>query len=1033
MVQELKKFRRAALMGSAATLVASFALGTGAYAQDAAADEDESIEEVVVTGSRIIRRDLNAPSPVTVIGATDIAVSGETDVGKLLREIPALNGSLTATGSVNTGFSSDLNDDAGVARLNLRNLGTNRTLVLVNGRRHVSAIQGSADVDVSTIPIALIERVETTTGGSSSVYGADAVSGVINFIMKDDFEGIDYRTQYSLSDEGDADNIYAAITGGVNFDDGRGNAVLNVEYTRQSRVNRIDRDNAFGAGFFDLVANSPELTAAFGFDPDAGNVFIPDFRINFSSADGIIALYDAAVGGSVFGGIVGLGGEGSIPGVPAVQVFNNGNLRAFDFGVISNPFESSGGDGIPAANPNAAIVPFLDRINVNGLFNYELTDGIEFYAETKFVQSRSVDGDGIPFNDDIPIALDNAFIPAALQAQIDAAVAAGITPEITMSRDILDSAVIGGSDTDRMTLRLVGGFRGEFENGWRWDVSYNYGRTEIDTVNTNSRVEDRFFAGVDAVVDPATGNIVCRSDLDSSALPPGSPFPSNRPGFLTFDPGDGQCIPINLFGQDSITAESGAFAFIDTLESATIEQRQFLATVAGDTSDYFELPAGPIDFAAGFEYRDEKSSFIPPELERSGLLWNTQNEGRSSVAGEYNVTELFAEVSVPLLSGMDFIEDLRLDGSFRYTDHSTAGSIYTYGGGISWQIDNNARIRATYNRAVRAPNIFELFSPAQPAFIGVAADPCNPQNIGPEGSTRFQNCSQLVDVVGDPANGIPPFNAADFLSARVAGTTGGNAALIEETADTYTVGLVLTPEFAPGLSVTVDYYNITIEDAIDSLAGSEIAELCVDLESINNAFCDAVTRDPTNGFITGFSSGNINLGAFETEGIDIGVNYSMNLGDLFDGDYGVLDHSVNANHVFRNTEFPNPADPTEALPDQGQLGLPDWIVNYQARWSYEDFSFTWQTRFQSSQLAFGVNNEDFAPNAEVPNPNFIIDDRNTGTAWVHDVAATYRVNQYAEITFGINNLGDAEPFLGSLTRPVDPIGRTFFLQLNGNF
>lgn len=1017
MVQELKKFRRAALLGSAATLVASFALGAGAYAQDAA--DEESIEEVVVTGSRIIRRDIDAPSPVTVIGAVDIRDSGETDISKLLREIPSLNGSLTGTGSVNTGFSSDLNDDAGVGRLNLRNLGTNRTLVLVNGRRHVSAIQGSSDVDTSTIPIALIERVETTTGGGSSVYGADAVSGVINFVLKDDFEGIDYRAQYSVSDEGDADNIFAAITGGVNFDDDRGNAVLNVEYTRQSRINRSDRDDAFGAGFFDLVANSADLSAALDRDPNADNVFIPDFRINFSSSAGIIALYDAAVGGSVFGGIVGLGGEGSIPGVPAVQVFDNGTLGAFDFGIISNPFESSGGQGIQAANPNAAIVPFIDRINVNGLFRYELTEGIEMYSEIKYVQTRAVDGDGIPFNDDIPIALDNAFIPAALQAQIDAAQAAGITPEITMSRDILDRGVIGGSDTDRNTLRLVGGLRGEFDNGWRWDVSYNFGRTEIDTVNLNSRVEDRFFAGVDAVVDPATGNIVCRSDLDASALPPGSPFPSNRPGFLTFDPGDGQCIPINLFGTDSITAESGAFAFIDTLESSTIEQRQFLATLAGDSADMFELPAGAIDFAVGFEYRDEKSSFIPPELERAGLLYNTVGEARDIVAGEYDVKEVFGEVSIPIFEDVAFAESLRIDASFRYTDHSTAGSIETYGTALIWQIDPNVRIRGAYNRAVRAPNIFELFSPAQPAFIGVTADPCNPQNITAGTSNRATNCAQFVD---------PGFDAADFLSARVAGSTGGNPALAPEKADTYTLGVVLTPEFAPGLTITADYYNIEIEGAIDALSGREVAELCVDLPTTNNPFCGQVTRDPNNGnAISDFQSGNVNLGGFSTEGIDIAVNYALELGDVFDGDYGTLDQTITATHTFNNIEFPDPLDPTFALPDEGQLGIPDWIVNYQARWTYNDFSLTWQSRFQSSQLNIGINNEDVAGNPLFADPLF------SGTALVHDVSATYRVNDYANITFGVNNLGDRAPFIGSLTRPVDPIGRTFFIQVGGNF
>ncbi len=1027
MVQELKRFRRAALLGSTATLVASFALGAGAYAQDAAADDEElAIEEVVVTGSRIVRRDIDAPSPVTVIGAVDIRDSGETDVSKLLREIPSLNGSLTATGSVNTGFASDLNDDAGVGRLNLRNLGTNRTLVLVNGRRHVSAIQGSADVDTTSIPIALIERVETTTGGGSSVYGADAVSGVINFVMKQDFEGLDYRAQYSLSDEGDADNVFAAITGGVNFDDGRGNAVLSVEYTRQSRVTRRDRASTRNADFFSLVANSPELTAAFGFDPDADNVFIPDFRINFSSADGIIALYDSAVGGSVFGGVVGgpaaggtIAGEGSIPGVPSVQVFNGGTLRAFDFGVISNPFESSGGDGIESVNPNAAIVPYIDRINVNGLFRYELNDSIEMYAETKYVRTQTFDADGIPFNDDIPIALDNAFIPAALQAQIDAAIAQGITPEITMSRDILDSEVIGQTSTDRTTLRLVGGFRGEFENGWRWDVSYNYGRTDIDSTNHNSRVEDRFFAGVDAVVDPATGNIVCRSDLDATALPPGSPFPSNRPGFLTFDPGDGQCIPINLFGQDSITAESGAFAFIDTAENSEIEQRQFLATLAGDSADFFELPAGPVDFAIGYEYRQEKSSFTPPELERAGLLYNTVGEARDIVSGTYDVNEIFGEVSIPVLEDVAFAESVRVDGSFRYTDHSTAGSIETYGAALIWQVDSNVRFRGAYNRAVRAPNIFELFSPAQPAFIGVTADPCAPQNINAGTSNRATNCAQFV---------APDFDPADFLSARVAGSTGGNPGLAPETADTYTIGVVITPEFAPGLTITADYYNIEIKDAIDALTGREVAELCVDLPTINNPFCAAVTRDPNNGnAISDFESGNVNLGAFSTEGIDVAVNYAMDLANVFDGDYGTLDQTLTATHVFNNIEFPDPLDPAFALPDEGQLNIPTWILNYQARWTYRDFSLTWQTRYQNSQLNIGINNEDIADN-----PTFA-DPLNSGDAFVHDVSATYRVNDYANLTFGINNLSNRKPFIGSTTQPVDPIGRTFFMSIQGNF
>ncbi|PCI58735.1 MAG: TonB-dependent receptor [Kordiimonadales bacterium] len=1018
-----QKYKSRYLTSTAALLVL-MASGSGlsaVYAQDADGDSQGEIEEVVVTGSRIIRRDLTAPGPVTVVSATDIRSSGETDISKLLREIPALNGSLTATSSVVTAVAGDLVDDAGVGRLNLRNLGTNRTLVLINGRRHVSAIQGSADVDVSTIPIALIERVETTTGGGSAVYGADAVTGVVNFILKDDFEGFAYQGQYSLSDQGDADNLFLSATGGFNFDDDRGNVALSVEYTKQSRLTRGDRANAIGEGFFDLIANSPALAAALARNPDAAQVFVPDFRINFSSSAGIIALREAGQGGSVFGGLIdGDDDFGVIAGVPALQVFSNGTFRAFDRGIESSPFEASGGDGIQAANPNAAIVPKIDKINVNGFFKYALTDSVEMYAETKFVLTQSVDADGIPFNDDIPIALDNAFIPAGLQAQIDQAIANGITPAITMSRDILDQDVIGQSLTDRNTLRLVGGLRGEFSNGWRWDASFNYGRTQINTTNRNSRVEDRFFAAVDAVVDPDTGNIVCRSDLDPNALPPGSPFPSNRPGFLTFDAQDGSCRPINLFGTDSITSDAIGFAFIDTAESSKIEQKQVLITLAGDTEDYFTLPAGAIGFAVGYEYRDEFSTFTPPELERAGLLYNTLGEARGTVSGQYSTSEFFGEVSIPLVADVPFVEALTLDGSFRYTDHSTAGTFSTYGAGLVWQVDSNVRFRATYNRAIRAPNIFELFSPPQPVTLGVTQDPCNPQNImaGVQ-PNREQNCAILVEA---------GFDAANFLSARVAGTAGGNPDLAPEIADTYTIGAVITPTFVPGLTLTADFYSIEITEAIDALTGRQVANLCVDLPSLDNPFCEAITRDPNNGnAISDFRSGTVNLGAFTTEGLDLTANYVFDLEELLGSDYGTFGQTISATHVFNNIEFPDPGQPNIALDDQGQLSLPDWIINYQALWAYEDFTLTYQIRYQSSQLNVGINNEDIVENPLFADPLF------SGNAFVHDISATYRMNDLATLTFGINNLGNRQPFIGALTRPVDHIGRTFFMNISGSF
>lgn len=1012
-----RKGSRSVLSRSVAMAVAGLAASSmqTVYAQDDA--DPMMVEEVVVTGSRIIRRELDTPAPISVVGAEAIAESGETDIAKLLREVPALNGSLTATNSTNlTGDqeSADLVNAAGVGRLNLRNLGTNRTLVLVNGRRHVSAIQGSADVDTGTIPIALIERVETLTGGSSAIYGADAVSGVVNFVLKEDFEGVDYRLQYAAPEEGGAENVFAAITAGTNFADGRGNVTFSFEYFNQEILRARDRDFADNEGFFELLSNSQALSDAFGRNPDAANVFVPDFRINFSSSRGIIALREAGSGGSVFGGLIdGDNDFGVIPGVPALQVFDGNGVREFNRGIESNPFEASGGDGIETINPFEAIAPDIERYNINVLSHFEIVDGWEAYGELKYVQSDVIDSAGINFNDDIPIALDNAFIPADLQGQIDAAIAQGITPQITMSRDILDEAVRGDVDTSRTTFRLVGGIRKDFDNGMRFDMSYNYGRTDIDTTNLNSRVEDRFFAGVDAVVDPATGNIVCRSDIDPSVIPPSSPFPSSREGFLTFEPGDGQCRPINLFGTDSITADARGWAWIPTQETSQIEQTQFLASLAGNTEALFSLPGGPAQWAIGYEYREETSDFSPPELERAGLLYNTANEARGIVMGEYDVSEVFAEVSLPILADLPLIQTLTVDASFRYTDHSTAGDIDTYGVGAMWQPIDSVRVRGSYNRAVRAPNIFELFSPPQPAFLGVTADPCNPQNIDAGTGFRRQNCALFV---------APDFDAADFLSARTAGTTGGNENLAPEEADTYTFGVIWQPEFLDGLAITIDYYDITIDQAIDSLAGVDIANLCVDLPSINNVYCDAIVRDPNRGnAIVDFTSGNVNLGSFETDGIDIGVTYDHQIGE------SSLRHGVMINYVLNNSEFPDPLDPGFELPDLEQLGIPETIINYNLNWDWQRWGLAYQLRWQSSQFNSGITPEDVAGNPLFADP------LKTGDAFVHDVSFRFDLADGIMLSGGINNLTDEEPFLGTYIRPVDTLGRTFFFGVQGMF
>ncbi|MGF1605841.1 MAG: TonB-dependent receptor plug domain-containing protein [Rhodothalassiaceae bacterium] len=360
------------------------------------------VEEMVVTGSRIRSSDVVAPSPVTVLTAEAIFETGLVDLSEVLRTVPALNSSLTASQSALTGA------DNGVAELDLRGLGANRTLVLVNGRRHVSGVDGEATVDIQTIPIALIESTEVLTGGGSAIYGADAVSGVVNFILKDDFEGFDYRGNFSFDDNGEACGYFAAVTVGSNFADGRGNSVLNVEYTRQDSIIGSDRPFA-GSGLFSIVPNTGLVPETFGVDPAFDNTFVPNQTLPISSQFGIINFQ-----GSAFGGVLDLlDGEITFGGLPIVQVVDEtGTLRPFDPGIFADGFNASGGDGIATEEPAERIIPDIQRVVVNGNARFRFADFITSFLETKFAFTSTEDALGVNgFNDDIPILLDNPFIP----------------------------------------------------------------------------------------------------------------------------------------------------------------------------------------------------------------------------------------------------------------------------------------------------------------------------------------------------------------------------------------------------------------------------------------------------------------------------------------------------------------------------------------------------------------------------------------------------------------------------------------------
>lgn len=1026
-----------------ATGTSLFALGIAlpANAQDAEpitvaeeAEDDLSVQDrIIVTGSRIARRELSTPAPIVTVGAEDLLKSGETDIVNFLRDVPALFLSDNANQSLVNGGAQ------GASVPNLRGLGTNRTLTLQNGRRHVGGFGGSAAVDASTIPVSLIERVEVLTGSASSVYGADAVSGVLNFVLRDDFEGFASRGQFSISDEGDAEEYYLSFTAGTNFAEDRGNVYASIDFTRTTPLTGFDRPGLAGSTRPRFVDATDELIAAAGAPDGTQVLFASDTRFPFSSAGGVIDV------GGLFNGL------------PS-QFFDSttGELRDFDFGTLTGDFFTRiGGDGIILTTDRDFIVPEQDRTIVNVGSSFKVNQYVNFFAEGKYARSDSVDLQGVNgFNDFIAIRPDNAFIPTQLQAII-AADPNGANADIFISRDGFDESTTPFTQILRETYRGVVGFEGEFNNGWTYDVAFNYGRTETDATATRTRIDDRLFAASDAISldaaavtafnaaggaaqafrngalvalngDAQAGDIVCRSEFEADtgaalSAPPRASFPNDGPaGFVSFAPGDGQCVPTSLFGENAINADAANFAFIQTAEQTTIEQIVAGFNLAGDSSTYFELPAGPIGFAVGFEYRDESSNFQPDIADATGISFAAfRNLAAVPTVGSFDTTEVFGEVSVPLLKDYPPFNELTLDASIRYADNSASGSNVTWGTGLTWEVVPDLRFRGSYGEAVRAANIFELFSPLSPEVLGASADPCNPANIdlGPAGGVRRANCDLLVGP-----------NFISQATAGISGTTGGNPNLEPEESTTYTAGIILQPRFIPGLTVTADYFDIEIEGAIASLLPFTIAENCVDAVSIDNAFCDAIDRDPITGTIIGFRSGQQNIGAIETNGVDFSVRYNFELEDLIKQPLGDISLSVIGTRLIQDRFFADQNDLTTENPNEFEFGRPRLNITGGLDWAYSNFSVGWQTRYQTSTFLVGQT--------DVNSPRQLGFPSRSGDSFVHDLNASYNVEIFGkEQTFfaGINNVADRSPTLPSQTIPVSAVGRTFFVGFQALF
>jgi len=1089
----------AAAAEAAADDVTTEVLAEDAAADAAAAPDDE--ENIVVTGSRL-RRDSNLDSPSPVVSITAESFRGEQEVADALRTIPALSASISSAQSVAPG-ENDSGGAVGAATLNLRALGAQRTLVLVNGRRHVAGVAETSVVDINSIPSSLIKEVEVLTGGASAVYGADAVTGVVNFILDREFDGLELGLTGGISDNGDGGNFDGYVKFGKNFADGRGNVTLVGDYSYDNGLRFGDRAQFRDGNIFsngpnpalrfqrgDLGADTPNFGSffslangryPFGFTiPTPGSTtynrifpagtaptaaeqalidralaaptraFGPQYQFNITSAGGVIipanfadpfsdidndGQSDCTESFTGFNGLFDYNGFGALGGC---YIANETGIKVIDDdGLIASNFNSFGGEAVIFDN-NGYLVPKTERFGFNLLADYDLSDAVNVYFEGKYFRQETTFGTNQnSFYDLLTIAPDNPFIPDVLRPISDASGGLYITRDPTDLGANIDTNI-------SETFRFVGGFKGDLSDEITFDISANWGRYDLKSINRNNVLYDRFLAAIDVTSD-AQGNPVCRSELDPTVRSPATVFgiPTGDFGYLTFVPGQGQCQPANLFGVGSISQAAVDFITTTTINTFRTELFEIHGLVSGDTSAFFNLPYDSIQFALGAEYRKETSnSFFDPLVR--GILPVTTVDGtagqfvgdapgfdgngfsQTSLAtppdgffqdsgGSYDVVDIFGEVGTTLVEGVPFIEELRLELAGRYSDYSTVGGVFTYAINGFWAPIEDVRLRGTYSRAVRAPNISELFAPPQAAFFR-PFDPCDQAEIDaltaagdPNVQNRIANCR---------ADGIPE-GFADPLSARFAGTIAGNPDLREETADTYTVGVVLQPRFIPGLALTADYYHIQIDDAISTVAAQDVVDNCYDSSTFPNDFCNSFTRnrDPSSAQFLGFTSLNlttINFVRIETAGVDASVSYQTSIGEHRVG------LSATASWTDKIDFFFDPTDLTRIDPELREIQRPEWSGRGTITYGIGDFNLNYTVSYLGSQGLRGVEIDTL--DAQF-GPAGLVDE-----TWLHNLGAGYRFPDMGlEVFGGINNLSDVKPFVTERAYPASPIGRSFFL------
>lgn len=949
-------------------LIAAGTAGAGAFAPGVQA-QDAELEQIVVTGSRIARPDYESASPVVTVGQQLFAQTGSGSVDTVINALPQFVPSITST--------SNNPSNAGQSNIDLRGLGSNRVLVLMNGRRIVPA-NGTGTVDLNLLPSSLVKNVEIISGGASAVYGSDAISGVVNFKLKNDFEGLEFDGNYGRTDLGDGEEYQATVSAGTKFADGRGRIMGAVSYADRSEVTNGDRDFSKVALGWDGERFVPvgSGTIEEGRVTVAGDPAVIEALFNSYGFPGVTqTTYGFNLDGTLF--TLGTGAPGS------VLNFKGPQTAAYNDASFSYNF----------APPNYLQLP-LERTSVFLDGDFELTDRLTVYAQGIYADYTADTALASTPLSNVFTPPTNPFIPADLQQLLDSRDNPGARFPLTRRMTEIGPRT---ESNEYEVYQAILGLSGDLFADWTFDVYGSLGKVDVSTVQN--------------------GN-VSREAWET----------------LTFaaDGGVALCGGFNPFGAGAISPECAAFISRTTTLTEEVEQNIIEATASGSL---FELPAGKVMASVGYLYKEDSYEFSPDDT-----LARVLPDGRFDIAGfnaalpvsgDTDSNEVFAEVLVPILKDVPGAKRLDLTLGYRYADYSTVGGVDSYKGELMWRPVAPLSLRGSYQRAVRAPSVSELFSPQVPNFPSYSnPDPCSVTSAARTGANAAA-VRTLCLAQGIPASLIDSYN---FNNTQVEGLSGGNPDLFEETADTFTAGFTFqSPSDNPWLSslqLSVDYYSIEIEDYVTSVPARTFIARCYDPAynptfAASNVFCGFFDRRAEDGNIINALESLANVGAIETSGIDVQIDWAADMGP---GRF-TMNWIVTFLDEWRIQEIPG--DPFTSL--EGTTAY------FGAGDSFPEEKSTMNLAYKMGGLGFSAQWRYIGKMDDIGEPGFELDSRN-----YFDLTASYAFGEGPldglTARLGVINVADEDPVLypSSQQANTDPtiydvLGRRYFLNLNYKF